>query len=108
MSESGENNYEWIGSFTDQLEKYNIGWCFWPYKKMDAPSCIVTFVKPEYWDEIKEYADNAGTGFNERRAKRPNPQHVQAALQGFLQNCRFENCTVNDGYLQALGLQTDK
>ncbi|HPG38538.1 MAG TPA: glycoside hydrolase family 5 protein [bacterium] len=108
MSESGENNYEWIGSFTDLLEKYNIGWCFWPYKKMEAPSCIVTFAKPEYWDEIKEYADNAGTGFNERRAKRPDPQHVQAALQGFLQYCQFENCTVNDGYLQALRLQSGK
>lgn len=108
MSESGENNYEWIGSFTDMLEKYNIGWCFWPYKKMEAPSCIVTFAKPEYWDEIKEYADNAGTGFNERRAKRPDPQHVKIALQGFLQNCRFDSCKVNDGYLQALRLQAGK
>jgi aryl-phospho-beta-D-glucosidase BglC (GH1 family) len=36
MSESGENTDDWIGSFRQLLEMKNIGWCFWPYKKLDS------------------------------------------------------------------------
>ena len=34
MGESGENTDEWIGSFRTLLERNNVGWCFWPYKKL--------------------------------------------------------------------------
>jgi endoglucanase len=32
--ESGENPDEWIAQFVKAPEKNNIGWAFWPYKKM--------------------------------------------------------------------------
>ena len=35
MGESGENNDDWIAQFVKTLEKNNIGWAFWPYKKME-------------------------------------------------------------------------
>jgi len=47
LGESGENTNEWIDAFRRQFESQNIGWCFWPYKKMDAKSCMVTFDRPE-------------------------------------------------------------
>ena len=33
MGESGENTDEWITQFVDLLNKNDIGWTFWPYKK---------------------------------------------------------------------------
>jgi len=42
MGESGENTDEWIAQFVKSLEKNNIGWAFWPYKKMEKPSAVVS------------------------------------------------------------------
>ncbi len=42
MGESGENTDEWIASFRSLLEQNKMGWCFWPYKNMDATSCVVS------------------------------------------------------------------
>ena len=33
--ESGENTDEWVKQFVETLEANDIGWCFWPYKKME-------------------------------------------------------------------------
>jgi len=38
MGESGENTDEWIAQFAKSLEKNQIGWAFWPYKKMEKSS----------------------------------------------------------------------
>src|SRR5581483_570457 len=35
LGESGENNDDWIAKFRTLLEQNGIGWCFWPYKKME-------------------------------------------------------------------------
>jgi endoglucanase len=46
LGESGENKDEWIGQFVKVLESNDIGWCFWPYKKMEKTSCMVSIQKP--------------------------------------------------------------
>ncbi|HEX2868845.1 MAG TPA: cellulase family glycosylhydrolase [Ignavibacteriales bacterium] len=105
MSESGENKDEWIMSFRSLLEKNNISWAFWPYKKMEAQTCMVTFKRPEFYDLVIKFADKPRASYGELRKERPSSVEVLKALNGFLENCRFENCTVNDGYLKALGLR---
>ncbi|MEJ2635784.1 MAG: glycoside hydrolase family 5 protein [Calditrichia bacterium] len=105
LGESGENRDGWIDSCRVLLESRNIGWCFWPYKKMDATSCMVTFPRPQYYDEIVEYSKLRGANFAEKRKGRPSPEHARAALNGFLKNCLLENNHPNNGYVKALGLQ---
>jgi len=40
------------------------------------------------------------------RALRPqNASEIQAALDGFLENCKFKNCIPNEGYIKALGFK---
>lgn len=103
MSESGENTDAWIRQFRETLEKNGIGWSFWPYKKMDSPSCVVQFARPPHWAEIVAYADDVrGATYEEKRKKRPSVQHAREALHGLLQNIR--HCTLNRGYVEALGL----
>ncbi|HEV2213963.1 MAG TPA: glycoside hydrolase family 5 protein [Terracidiphilus sp.] len=106
IGESGENSDQWIASFHQTLESNNVGWAFWPYKKMDAPSAFVSFPKPEYWDEIVAFAKLQGsTGDAEKLiAARPSLEHSRLALQQILVNIRLSHCRVNPGYLQALGL----
>jgi endoglucanase len=106
MSESGENKDEWIAQFRELLEKNQIGWAFWPYKKMDATSSPVSLSRPVYWDEIVAYAKlPGGTGDTEKRiGKRPPQEHINAAFDNLLNNIQWSRCRINDGYLKALGL----
>jgi hypothetical protein len=105
LGESGENTDEWIQKFVQVLEKNHVGWCFWPYKKVEKASCMVSIPKPAFWDDIIAFAKTpGGTGSAAARvAARPSLEHSRAALQSLLENIRFENCRVNPGYIQALG-----
>ncbi len=105
MGESGENTDQWITSFRSLLEQNEIGWCFWPYKKMDATSCVVSINRPAEWDTIVNFANTPHTTFEELRKSRPAKEKIQKALDGFLLELRFANCRINQGYLKALGLK---
>lgn len=106
LGESGENDDKWIAAFVKTLEDNHIGWCFWPYKKMDAASSVVTFDRPVHWDAIIALSKMpSGTGNAEKRiAARPSPEDSQAAFDDLLKKASFENERVNPGYVHALGL----
>jgi aryl-phospho-beta-D-glucosidase BglC (GH1 family) len=104
MGESGENTDEWIESFRKLLEGHNIGWCFWPYKKLDATSSILSIKLPDDWATIVDFADGPRTTFEEVRKRRPPKEKVRHALNDYLQRIKFANCRINSGYLKALGL----
>ena len=105
MGESGENTDAWISSFRTLLENNNIGWCFWPYKKLDATSCPVSINRPPDWDAIVRFADHPRTTFEDVRKNRPPRDKIQKALRDYLDGIRFKNCRINDGYLGALGMK---
>ena len=104
MGESGENTDEWISSFRTLLETNNIGWCFWPYKKLDATSCPVSIGLPSDWSAIVDYAEGPRLTFEDVRKHRPPKEKAQKALNDYLERIKFANCRVNRGYLKALAL----
>jgi hypothetical protein len=109
MGESGENTDEWIAQFTKALEKNNVGWAFWPYKKMEKSSAVVSILPPADWGKIVEFAKlPSGTGHAEERLKaRPDQETITRVFAGLLENVRLQKCHVNEGYLKALGLKSD-
>jgi len=109
MGESGENTDEWIAQFAKTLEKNNIGWAFWPYKKMQKPSAIVSIIPPADWEKIVEFAKlPRGTGHVEERLKaRPEQETINRAFAELLESVRLQKCRVNEGYLRALGMKSD-
>jgi aryl-phospho-beta-D-glucosidase BglC (GH1 family) len=105
MGESGENTDEWITSFRALLERNRIGWCFWPYKKLDATSCVASIKKPSEWDAVVTFADNPRATFEDVRKNRPPKDQVDRALAAYLEQVKLKNCKINEGYLKALGLR---
>jgi len=102
--ETGENTDQWIDSFRITLEKANIGWHFWPYKKMDDARCVVQFSRPAFYDSIIHYAETPKKNFADIRKNRPtNIQQIKKALEDYLTQCLFHNCMPNSGYIRALG-----
>lgn len=104
LGESGENKNEWIQQFRELLETHDIGWCFWPYKKVHTVTGVLTIVPPPGWETVLAYAEAPRCTFPEIRAARPDPAVVARALDGLLQNLAVERCQLNEGYVRALGL----
>ena len=109
LGESGENTNEWIAGFRTTLEKNNIGWAFWPYKKLEKTSAIVSVAPPKDWQMIVDFAKlPRGTGHVEERLKvRPDQPTINGAFAELLDNIQLSKCRVNEGYLKALGMGTD-
>lgn len=105
LGESGENTDEWIRSFRELNEQNNIGWCFWTYKRLNTTRTIASVKKPSNWDDIINFSAAPRYGFDEIRKAMVPREKSKAVLNEYLENIKFENCTVNEGYLKALGLK---
>lgn len=105
MGEIGHNKNTWIESFCKAMEENNIGYTFWPYKKMGDSTSFVNVKKPENWDKIVEYTEKPRSTYKEIREARPDQAMVKKALLDYIECCKFENCGKNDGYIKAMGLK---
>lgn len=105
--ETGENNDKWIMEFRTLLEKNDISWHFWPYKKMESTAGIMFYNPPANYDKVIDYTEKNRATFEDiRKATPADREQMKASIYAILNNCRFENCTPNKGYIEALGLKT--
>jgi endoglucanase len=108
LGESGENTDDWIAAFRSVLEKNDIGWAFWQYKKLHATSTVETVTPPADWPAILAFAAQPdGVGLTQQRLKLRPPQPViDRAFADLLTNIQLAHCTLNLGYVRALLPQT--
>ncbi len=104
MGEIGHNTDEWMNSFCQAMEENNIGWTFWPYKKMDGSS-FLGITPPENWKLVVDFSEAPRGTYKEIRDARPDQQLARKAMTDFIEACRFENCVIQQNYIQALGLR---
>ena len=107
IGETGENTDEWVQEFRELLEKNEIGWCFWPYKKMNNTRGIMNFNQPETYFVISDYAKSDRSSYKNIRENRPDTERVQKALNEFTEQCLYKNCFQNMGYILALGFNPE-
>lgn len=105
MGETGENSDQWVASWTRLMERNNIGWTYWPYKKMSERSSMRIIEQPENWDKVIEFTQSPRNGFDEIRKARPDQDLMKKTLQQWVENCKFSNCKVNEGYIKAMGMK---
>jgi endoglucanase len=98
IGETGEFNNGWNDKFRRLNESFGFGWIFWPYKNLDSDLSVVTAKKPEGWDLI------ASAGSTSSGALPPRAQ-AQAVLDAYLEAVKFKNVSVNDAYINSLGLK---
>jgi aryl-phospho-beta-D-glucosidase BglC (GH1 family) len=105
MGETGENTHQWIAAWTRLMERNNIGWHYWPYKKMESDKGMLSIPAPENWDVIVEYTKQDRSSFAKIREARPDQEIVKKAMNDLLENMKFRNCVKNDGYITAMGMK---
>ena len=102
--ETGENEDVWVEKFRKVMDSCQIGWHYWPYKKLNSTRGIVTFKASAAYDSVMAYANLPRTSFEEIRKHRPRDMKaIRRSLDDLLEQCRFKNCTQNEGYIGALG-----
>lgn len=105
MGETGENTNEWIAAWTRLMIRNNIGYTYWPYKKMGSERGMVTIPTPENWDVVIDFVEGPRSNYAEIRESRPDQERTKQAMLDFLENCKYSNCTKNPGYIRAMDLE---
>lgn len=106
MGEIGHNTDEWQETFCRTMIEANIGYTFWPYKKI-RNSCFSGITPPENWDKVVGFSEAPRSTFSEIRAARPDQEIARKAMLDFIEASRFENCTPQESYIKSL-LLTEK
>ena len=104
MGEIGHNTDEWQEAFCRAMQENNIGYTFWPYKKVDN-SCWTAVQRPDDWELVVDFAETDRSTFASIRDARPDQGKALKALMDFAEACRFANCVPQESYIGSLLLR---
>jgi aryl-phospho-beta-D-glucosidase BglC (GH1 family) len=93
VGETGERDNAIYWATTEYFESNKIGWCFWPWKKMDSGNGPLSVKRPKGWQAVSEYA---------RGGDKPSRTTAQETLDELLKNIRLQNCVPNRTVVDAL------
>jgi aryl-phospho-beta-D-glucosidase BglC (GH1 family) len=82
MGESGENSNTWNTEAIHLVETHDIGWSWWPLKKMGGNNPLEISLTPAY-QKLLDYWNGKGD--------RPSEKEADSALQQLIANTRLEN-----------------
>lgn len=112
VGEAGECTNEWAADCRALFDKNEIAWHFWIYKKMyRTPTSTMkvnaaSFTKvaePEGWEAtIMPFVESPRDSYAAIRAARPDQDTARAILNSYLFNLKFSNCSISEGYIDAL------
>ena len=83
VGETGEKDNAIYWATTEYFEAKNIGWSFWPWKKMETRNTPLSIKAPSQWDAVAAYS---------RGGDKPARETAQKAFDELLVNIRLENC----------------
>ena len=94
LGESGENSNVWFQEAISLVESNNIGWAFWPMKKIDNLAGVTSVTKtPEYEQLLNFWKTKKGEISSEFAKK---------TLQQITENFKIENVTVRYDVIDAM------
>ncbi len=106
MGELGHNTNEWISRFTDTLRDNNIGYTYWPYKKIND-SAMTGVAEPEGWKtELVAFVEAPRGSYAEIREARKlcTQERGRELLRQYIDNARADKMLVHNDYINAMKL----
>jgi endoglucanase len=105
MGETGHNTDQWQADFCKTMRDNNLGYTFWPYKKVDN-SCFTAVTRPAEWDSIVvKFAESKRSTYDEIYKARPDMKKAEKLLMQFVENVKCENCIPQKSYIKSIGLK---
>lgn len=93
VGETGEKGNAIYWATTQLFESTNIGFSFWPWKKMDTENTPYSIKKPVNWDLIAAYT---------RGGAKPDAVTAEKALNELLEAIKISNCTYFEDVCNAI------
>lgn len=93
LGETGENSNVWFREAVSLLEQNNIGWSWWPLKKIGVNNPLEVKA-PVGYDKLLHYWNGTGP--------KPDPKEAKGVLFQLAENSKLENCTIHRDVLDAL------
>ena len=93
LGESGENSNTWFTNCIALLENNNIGWAWWPLKKMGINNPL-EIVIPEGYVQLTSYWT--------KEAEKPSEQLIKTTLNQLIENLNIKNNIVHIDVIDAM------
>ena len=94
VGETGENSNTWFTEAIHLLESNNIGWAWWPLKKLGNNNPLQIKSNPDY-DALVEY-------WNGKTAKPPEVKNVYRGLMELAEHTKFESNIIHKDVIDAM------
>ena len=93
LGESGENSNAWFADAIGLMEKNNIGWCWWPMKKLGFNNPVEIKVNQGYRDILNYWA---GEG------EKPSAEEAYGAFMQLAEDTKIENGIIHYDVIDAM------
>lgn len=94
LGESGENSNVWFKDAISLVERNNIGWAFWPMKKVENIAGVTSVIKNQEYNVLLNYWKNGG--------EKPSQAFAKKALMQLAENYKMENVVVKTDVIDAM------
>ena len=94
FGESGENSNTWFRNAIRLFEDHDLGWAWWPMKKLESISCPMSITKTVDYENLLNYWDSGN-----------NPPSTVSAINTLFQlteDLKLENCTYQEDVIDAM------
>ncbi len=92
--EAGENSNTWFTDAIALLEDNNIGWAWWPHKKIDTITSPLSIYSTDGYQELLNYWNG--------NSSQPSIETATHALMEIADQARLENCIYNKDVSDAM------
>lgn len=94
LGESGENSNVWFKESLRLMETNNIGWAYWPMKKVENTAGVTSVTKNPGYGALLHYWQHGG--------ERPSIEFATEALMQLAENFKMEHLTVMRDVIDAM------
>lgn len=94
LGESGENSNVWFQEVLKLVETNNIGWAFWPMKKIENIAGVTNVKETEGYKKILQYWKDG--------KNKPSAEEAKATLMQMAENFKMENTIVKHDVIDAM------
>lgn len=99
FGETGENSNVWFKDAISLFDEYNIGWAWWPMKKIESIAGPLTVLKTPEYQSLLDYWDGNGT--------RPSASFAKSTLMEITELLKIKNCVYQKDVIDAMFRQQE-
>jgi len=94
LGESGENSNVWFRDAIALLEGLDIGWAWWPMKKIESVAGPMSVIKSEGYQSLLDYWSGNGN--------MPSAENAKEILMDLTEKLKAENCVYQKDVIDAM------